>query len=272
MKAIPLTRARHAGNFATALASKGVPVAGYLERCKLPGDLLERGCDDSLISAVNMLSFAEHAAVDSGVSDLGYWAGMAPIEGYGTFGATVAESPALHVAIQTFCGHVRTECSEADYCLTHDGMNVWFCHGRGGGDPLQQQHELYALSIMIQVIRLGLGAAWKPSRIRLQRRDATGIADNEFLRSTNVELGSPVTGIAIDRTDLAARIESPRDILPRSDAPSHGKPANALPVDHLIALQELIRNQLRQSLPPTVELAAEEAGVSKRTLQRYLAT
>jgi hypothetical protein len=43
MKAIPLTRARHAGNFATALASKGVPVAGYLELCNLPGDLLEGG-------------------------------------------------------------------------------------------------------------------------------------------------------------------------------------------------------------------------------------
>jgi AraC-like DNA-binding protein len=155
-------------------------------------------------------------------------------------------------------------------------MSAWFCHGRGGGDPLQQQHELYALMIMIQVIRLGLGAAWKPSRIRLQLRGASSIADNEFLRSINDELGSPVTGIAIDRVDLAAPIESPIEsrsyILPHSHSPIHGKAANALPVDHLIALQELIHNQLRRSVPPTVELAAEEAGVSKRTLQRYLAS
>jgi AraC-like DNA-binding protein len=38
----------------------------------------------------------------------------------------------------------------------------------------------------------------------------------------------------------------------------------------LIILQELIAVQIRQSRKPTIELAAEVTGVTKRTLQRYL--
>ena len=42
MKAVPLTRARHAGNFAAALRSKGIPTERYLEVSHLPVGLLDQ--------------------------------------------------------------------------------------------------------------------------------------------------------------------------------------------------------------------------------------
>lgn len=167
MKPIPLTRARHASNFAIALAKKGVPVERYLLRANLPADLQGDTGGDGIISAISMLDFAESAAMDSGILDLGFWAGTCPIGGYGDFGTRVAQATSLYGAIQTFCKEVRGECSEANYYLNHDRAKAWFCHGPVGSPPLLQ-HELYALMIMTQVIQLAQGTDWHPVRVRLQ--------------------------------------------------------------------------------------------------------
>lgn len=47
-------------------------------------------------------------------------------------------------------------------------------------------------------------------------------------------------------------------------------PSTKFPTDPAVALQELIALSIRQSRQPTIELAAEVTGLSKRTLQRYL--
>jgi AraC-like DNA-binding protein len=270
MRSVPVTRARHVGNFANVLESRGVPTAGYLARSHLPVDLLEVVEGESVLSALNMLDFAERAAADTGIGDLGYWAGTAPIDAYGDFGAHVVRAPTLHAAIRTFCGAVLTECSEADYYLKYSGSKAWFCHGRGGGDPLQTQHELYALMIMMQVIRLALGPEWNPARIRLQRHDEKGIADNEFLVSTNIAFGATETGIELGLPDLAMPLKWARNVDAVLDAHTSVDNMAMLPVVPVVALQELIATQLRHSTSPSIEDAAAMAGVSARTLQRQL--
>ncbi len=68
MKAVPLTRARHAGNFAAALRSKGIPTERYLEGSHLPVDLLEEIDGGSVLSALSMLDFAENVKPESRLS------------------------------------------------------------------------------------------------------------------------------------------------------------------------------------------------------------
>jgi AraC-like DNA-binding protein len=270
MKAIPLTRARHAGNFAIALRQKGVPVEGYLEASHLPVDLLETVNGDSVVSALSMLDFAEKAATVTGIRDLGFWAGTVPIAGYGDFGAHVVRSPSLYSAVQTFCTKVRGECSAADYHLTHDTSKAWFCHGPIGGGPPQQQHELYALTIMVQVIRLALGADWTPVRLRLQQTDAAALADNDFLLAANIEFGAKVTSIELPLEKLATPIKTPDDrTANHADTRLRSFPSS-LPTDPLVALQKLVATYIGQSKHPSILVASEMMGVSPRTLQRYL--
>lgn len=270
MKSIPLTRARHAINFAVALAKKGFSAATYLDRSHLPDDLLEDTGGDRIVSALNMLDFTERAAAGTGMRDLGYWAGALPIAGYGNFGARVAKAPSLNTAIQTFCSNVRDECSEAEYHVKYEQSTAWFCHGRNGGDSLQQQHELYALMIMMQVIRLALGPDWKPARIRLQRQDETEVADNDFLLATNIEFGSLVTGIQLPLEKLATPLMCPQDAILMGNESTPEIDSAPLPMDPMGALTELVSTYLRQSRYPSLELAAEATGISTRTLQRYL--
>ena len=133
MKTLPLTRARHAGNFVIALEKMGEPAERLLESTRLPAEFLDRIGGDGVISAVNMLEFAETAARQTGILDLGARAGMVPVEEYGEFGSHVASAPNLHSAIMTYCREVRGECSEADYYLTLGKTGAWFCHGPVGG-------------------------------------------------------------------------------------------------------------------------------------------
>ena len=206
MKPIPLTRARHASNFAIALEQKGIPVERHLSRSNLSIDLLEDTDGDGIISAISMLNFAESAAMDSGICDLGFWAGTTPLAGYGDFGTRVACASSLYDAIKKFCSEVRSECSEADYYLSHEGLRAWFCHGPVA-DPSQQQHELYALMIMTQVIQLALGSDWNPSQVRLQTHNEASLSNNEFLLKTNIEFGAPVTAIEIPLKGLASTLK-----------------------------------------------------------------
>lgn len=273
MESIPLTRVRHASNFVFALEEKGEPLYGQpmerlLEGAKLPADLLHGIGDDGIISAVSMLEFAETAAHQTGILDLGFWAGKMPVEDYGDFGKRVICAPSLHGAIKTFCDEVRSECSTADYYLTHNRLSAWFCHGPVGVPPIRQsQHELYALMIIIQVIQLALGKRWKPSRIRLQTIDESCARDNHYLLDTNIEFGAPVTAVEIPLNSLATPLKNAAKRTCKMNSVDIAENFSENPI---AALKDLIAQQTWQSKQPSIELAAELAGVGKRTLQRYL--
>lgn len=271
MKTLPLTRARHASNFATALEVKGEPTERLLERTRLPAEFLDSIGGDGVISAVNMLDFAEVAARKTGIRDLGVWAGKVSIEEYGDFGKHVASAPSLHSAILTFCREVHGECSTANYYLKLGKSSAWFCHGPVGTTISQQsQHELYALMIIIQVIQLAMGANWKPAHIRLQSKDESGAWDNDFLSKINIEFGAPITSVEFPIESLASPLHH-ASIKPYSSRKHDATAfADQLPNDPVNALKRLIATYTMPSQYPTIELAAEFAGVSKRTLQRFL--
>ena len=271
MESIPLTRVRHARNFAIALENKGAPVDGLLNRSHLPPELLQGTGDDGVISALSMLDFAENAAHHTGILDLGYWAGSVPLESYGEFGKQVVSAPTLYSSIMTFCQKVRSECSEADYFLRHNSSTAWFCHGSVSNSPIQQsQHELYALMIIVQVIQLALGSAWHPAQIRLQSRDASGAKENRFLLKADIEFGAPITAVEFPVKSLAAPLKQPAKKTHTLIAEGSNSLTINLPGDPLVALKDLIALYIRQYKKPTIELAAELAGVGKRTLQRFL--
>jgi AraC-like DNA-binding protein len=267
MKPVPLTRARHADNFVVALHDKGIPTQRLLDLARIPAGVLRERGGDGIISALSMLEFAEISAHNTGIRDLGYWAGQVPLEGYGEFGKRVVGALTLYDAISTFCREVRGECSEADYFLRHDAPSAWFCHGAmanpTGG---QSQHELYALMIIVQVIRLALGPDWFPIRVSLQSTDESCASSNKYLRRTNVEFGAQITAVEFPLKSLA----KPLQRLATSTGTSNPAINVDLPSDPLVALKELLSLYIRHSANPTIETLAEHAGVSSRTLQRFL--
>jgi AraC-like DNA-binding protein len=218
-----------------------------------------------------MLEFAGKTALASGVLDLGLRAGEIPIQGYGEFGRYVVGAPTLHGAIQNFCATVRSECSEADYYMTTNGTTACFSHGSLLGTAVQrQQHELYALMIMVQVIRLALGEDWHPNRACLQTTIETDLADNDFLGKTNIEFGAPITSVEFPARHLLTRLNGITERTPHCRESGSKEASENLAFDPVMALLNVLADHLRRSEKPTIDKAAVAIGVSKRTLQRVL--
>jgi AraC-like DNA-binding protein len=158
------------------------------------------------------------------------------------------------------------EYSRADFYLTRDAEMAWFCRGPIDGSPEQvQQIELYLLNLMLQTLRLALGAVWQPSRLMLQNKDTIGLADSEIIKDAAVAFGSRVTGIAFPLSALgqANACAAPQTPMQSVDYKSE----SSLPVDPVLSLRILLAEYMRHR-SPRIEVAAEMSGVGIRTLQR----
>lgn len=264
MNSIPLVRARYACNFVSALHQKGAASAEHLVRAQLPEDIMEQ--TNSVISGYSLWAFADDCALRTGLLDIGFWAGSAAIKGHGEFGSQIINAPTLHSAILTFCSEAHAEYSEADFYLTHDGSNAWFCRGPIDGTPNQrQQVELYVMMLMLQTIQLVLGGEWRPNRIRLQSTKESNIADNEFLQGLNIEFGDSITAISIPFLSLAMPLKSAKG--------GSGIPVPSdifLSSNPLSAIRQLLINNIQQVNFPRISHLSDITGVSTRTFQRFL--
>ena len=263
---IPLVRARYAHAFAKTLDKLGAPTDRLLRAHRLSPELVNN--QNGLITAYQLWAFAGDAAQREGLADLGMLAGQVPVVEHGDFGKMVYQALTLYDAIQTFCHNAKIEYSRADFYLTQDEQQAWFCRGPiDGDDPMQrQQVELYVLIMMIDTIRLSAGSHWQPTTLYLQNDDQKGLADISSFRNANVRFGCKATAIGFPLELLSKPLQG--------EIAAFSKP-ESIPKD--ITLDVNFGNSLRRVLknympftPLSLDITAEIIGVTPRTLQRYL--
>lgn len=263
---IPLVRARYAHAFAKTLDKLGVPTHKLLQAHRLSPDLVSN--QDGLITAFQLWTFVGDAAQREGLADLGMLAGQVPVVEHGDFGKMVYQAITLYDAIQTFCHNAKMEYSRADFYLTQDENQAWFCRGPiDGDDPMQrQQVELYVLIMMIDTIRLGAGREWQPTTLYLQNHDHKGLANVPLIRNANARFGCRATAIGFPLELLSKPLQG--------DIAAFTKPENepediALNTDFGNSLRRVLKNYMRFT-PLSLDITAEILGITPRTLQRYL--
>jgi AraC-like DNA-binding protein len=131
----------------------------------------------------------------------------------------------------------------------------------------EEEGQQFALAAMIRVVRAAAGPRWIPRHIQLESATATWVSAIPELAACRIDRSSPVVAIAVPY-ELLDRSTSWRNVygLEPSDAPK------------LLAAEENLAGSLRQAfaslLPathPSIEMGAEIAGLSPRTLRRRLA-
>ncbi|KPJ91618.1 MAG: hypothetical protein AMJ53_11265 [Gammaproteobacteria bacterium SG8_11] len=267
MDPIPLVRARYAHAFAVTLDKLGVPLDRLLQEVNLPKDLLNN--PDGLITAHQLWTFVGRAAQREGLSELGLIAGQVPVVEHGDFGRMVYQALTLHDAIQTFCHNARIEYSRAEFYLTRDKQNAWFCRGPIDGDDAmqRQQVELYVIIMMIDTIRLGVGPQWQPATIHLQTDDAKGLRDVPLFRGANIRFGCKRSAVGFPLKYLSKPLAG--------DIAAFTKPENQpddimLHADFAASLRHVLKNYIGKQ-HPNLEIASEIIGIHPRTIQRRLA-
>ena len=263
---IPLVRARYAHAFAKTLDELGVPTDRLLRTHRLSPELVNN--QDGLITAYQLWTFAGDAAQREGLAELGMLAGQVPVVEHGDFGKMVYQAITLHDAIQTFCQNAKIEYSRADFYLTQDEQQAWFCRGPiDGDDPMQrQQVELYVLVMMIDTIRLGAGREWQPATLYLQNHDQKRLADVPLFQNANTRFGCKATAIGFPLELLSKPLQG--------DIAAFTKPENGREdITQAPDFGNSLRRALKNYMPFTslsLDITAEIIGIKPRTLQRYL--
>ncbi len=249
------------------LRQAGAGTGKLLREVELPETLEER--EDGFVPFRSLLRFIGHAARSQDVPDLCWKAvQQARPERLGGWGQAVSRCSTLRSAILTFCEYFSRDAPLMELGLEVDDEVAWFWRRRPKsvigwlGDEEGQQ---FAVGAMTRVVRAAAGSRWVPPHVRVESTTAPWVSAIPELVGSRIDLGSPVVAIAI-----------PDELLDHSTVWTHTR-QGATRAPALLEPEGTLAGSLRQALAsllpavhPSLEVAAEMAELSPRTLRRRL--
>lgn len=129
--------------------------------------------------------------------------------------------------------------------------------------------DLFTLVVTINTLQQLLGPTWSPAEVRLLAGDEGLLGDPVVFGEAPIITGQRYTSFTISRSHL--QLPVPRLVSGRTP---HKKKciaeSQAMPADFVSSAEQLIRSLLVDGYP-SIQTAADAAGMSSRTLQRRLA-
>ena len=263
---VPLIRAAAIAPVLAELKRAGA-LQGLLARTRLPTDLIQRL--DEFVAAHILLDFIAASAAYLESPNLGFCsATRAQPEQLGRWGRSIARCYTLRAALKCLCALYPMDAPFVQLGLVEGKTHAWLWRRRSLArkDPLgEMQGEQVTLGSMIQAVRMAAGSQWNPPAVRIESPKSHWVLRSEGLAHCRVDFGGPVLAIAIPHDLLDLRL--PR---PPSGRTATGE-AGARAASDLVGslLQALV--PLATEIPLSLDLGAEIAETTPRTLQRWLA-
>jgi AraC-like DNA-binding protein len=266
VSAIPVTRAAHLFPFLDVLYELGVPVERELLRAKLP--ILLEEMPDAYISEGLALDFVAKCARLAGLEDIGWMAAkdfkmsqLSPVSLQ-----RINQCLTLNQRLSEFTRMMWLE----DPLLLggiykiNDKIKITCDLGNVGPDKQVEISEWMQVMALISMIRESAGRAWQPIEISFQTKFQPCDDALEHFANARFIFGGGSTSITV----LSALLTMPTKDGAKSLV---SKKVDSWPLDRSLAgsLRAAIRPYVADGYP-SIELAAEIAGTSKRGLQRKL--
>lgn len=268
MDPVPFTRIAGVLPAVRFLERAGAPVEVVARRAGVPSWLFDR--PDALLPIQPGCRFFHLAARTLGRRWIGASIGRdSETWDLGILGALLARSGTVYELLQGLVTYLPSFASGHRDWLEEEPDRVWLCQGftcRIG--PGLRQVRAFVLVMMIQTLRSVLGRDWMPERVRVPDHGRDWVE--------SLELG---TSIEVDPDLDHVAIAIPRPLLPfpvRREAPPPGSglrlrlAETAAPPDLLGSLRIAIQSLLADERP-SIQVLADAAGSSPRSLQRQLA-
>lgn len=261
---IPLLRARQARPFIDLLHEVGAPVAKLLESVRLPGRMLDD--PDCFVPEYGVWQLNDIAVQRQGIDLFGLRVGQRlQLEALGDFGAALEGCASLNQALRLFCGSTQAESTDSGFQFAAGPRGGWFV--RSGPPPFdvgRQQVELYALQLMVAIVRSAAGPAWLPEDVRLEMHELPPGLEPGQLTARRIRPGRGATAIYVPRRLLG---------LPMRRSRGHGRSSRAqtapAPDDFSGAVRAVVRSFIGEDL--NLDAVAEITRLPRRSLQRQLA-
>lgn len=273
MKPIPSYRAAHLIPYIDFLLAIGAPVERGLRRAKLPTKLCER--PDAYLPLLPTLSFLKEMSRSEDIEDFGLQVlqGLRIRDFSKPFVTAVYGSPTLKAALGKFRELVHLEDNYISFWITPGMTTARLCIA--SNFPVEPQDQLYEdwneIMALIAVVRTFLGQAWAPEEIGFRSNIPPGRLASEQFPATHFVIGQNAAWITVPLEMLS---RPPRKLPVPMDA---GQTPDLKPATNAEESTQEFPASLKRVLAPylgdgcpDVQLAAELAGTSVRTLQRRL--
>jgi len=266
--ALPLTRASGMAPLLNYLGSLGAPTARLLEAAGIPSALAEES--EALVPLVLVHRLVEGSVRWTGVGDIGVVLGRR-ISAFdlGAFGALLSRAVSVFDYLQTGSRLIGSVTSGERFWLTREGDLVRFHHFQPGEVGAGRcQGDLYAIVVTICMLRRFLGAEWSPREVCLLATDPSMIGDGSVFGAAEVRLSQAHSSFTLHRSLL-------QQAIPSGAKSGSASPVGApllkpdMPADALEKLEALV-GSLLMARCLDIEVVAEAAGSSTRSLQRHL--
>jgi AraC-like DNA-binding protein len=160
--------------------------------------------------------------------------------------------------------------SGSRFWLVREGEHLRFNQFMPGQvGPGRCQGDLYTLMITVNMLWRFTNGEWNPDEVALLAGDEKFLGDRSAFRDARIVTDQRCSSFTIPIALLQQPIPG-QHLSETSLSKHHHGPIPGMPVDFLGSLERLIVTLLRDGYPD-LHLAAEGAGMSKRTLQRRLA-
>ena len=265
-KPVPLFRAALIAPVFTELSRAGA-LQKLLQRTKLPSNLTDRL--DDFAPAHTLLHFMAESAGYLDTPDLTLRAlSRSSLEQLGAWGRPVARCYTLRAALKLLCVLYPRESSFIRMGFLEGNTHAWLWRSRklARQDPAGKiQGEQFALGLAIQAVRMAAGSRWIPPAVQIESPESEWVLRNERIAESRVDFGSPVVAIAIPLDLLDRRLPRPLS------GPAATEEARAPAARDLVGSLVQALLPLATEVPLSLELGAELAETTPRTLQRWLA-
>ncbi|WP_455196724.1 helix-turn-helix domain-containing protein [Kaarinaea lacus] len=266
--AVPFTRFGGLLPFIKFFNDIGAPTERYLREAKIPVSYMES--PNAAVPLNSAYRFAEKAAYAEGVRNLGLIVGQnTSLDDIGPYGHYIQQSNTIYEYLQKGIQLIEKHSNGMKFWLSTDNDELRFntCV-LGNSDYGRAQADMQALIITINTLRKMTDNQWCPRGLNLARMHTEELPAIEALADTRITIDGEFSSFVLPRAMLSKPFRRPSKI-PQSANVIEKQLQPPLPIDFLIAMQQIVEMLLLQGISK-VELAAEAAGLTVRTLQRRL--
>ena len=246
----------------------GAPTERYLREAKIPAAYMDS--PNASVPLHSAYMFVEKTAHAEGVKNLGLIVGQnTSLDDIGPYGYIIQQSNTIYEYFQKGIQLIESHSNGLKFWLSsHDKELRFNVCGAGNSKYGRSQTEMHALIITINTLRKMMNEQWTPKELNLAEIHTEKLPAIEALADTQITVGGNYSWIVLPPSML--RMPFHRTT---SDALSpeliEQYLISSMPVDFLIAIKHIVEMLLLQGLSK-IELAAEAAGMTVRTLQRRL--
>jgi AraC-like DNA-binding protein len=266
--AIPFTRFSGLIPFINFFNEIGAPKERYLREAKIPAAY--RDPPNAPVPLHSAYRFLEKAAHTEGVKNSGLIVGQnTSLDDIGPYGYIIQQSNTIYEYLQKGIQLIESQSSGLKFWLSsHDGELRFNTYASGNSDYGRSQAEMHSLIITVNTLRKMVSEQWTPKELNLSKIHTEKLPEIEALADTQITVEGNHSWFVLPRSMLSMSFQrNDEDSLSSGTIEQYLN--SSLPVDFLIAIKHIVEMLLLQG-QSKIELAAEAAGMTVRTLQRRL--